>query len=108
MDFYYLCEGFSGMEPPTWMGIITPLLPFDPVEFEVRARGSRFHLILGTHTYGTYLYVINLGIGIDIKHLTSYQENLEQLLEQHPRLRLADAVSIAGALAAIQKQYQMD
>ena len=65
MNFKYICEGFSGMKPSEWIGEITPLLPFEPKEFEISARGSRFHLVLGKHSYGNYVYISNLGIGMD-------------------------------------------
>lgn len=50
MNFKYICEGFPNMTPSEWIGEISPLLPFEPKEFEVSARGSRFHLILGEHS----------------------------------------------------------
>lgn len=38
------------MTPSEWIGEISPLLPFEPKEFEVTARGSRFHLVIGEHS----------------------------------------------------------
>ena len=105
MNFKYICEGFSGMTPSVWCGEICPLLPFEPKEFEVSARGSRFHLILGEHSYGNYLYISNLRIGMDIATLNEREWNLAHLLEQHPKLNPVDAVSITAALAAIAKEY---
>lgn len=105
MNFKYICEGFSGMTPSEWVGEISPLLPFDTREFEVSARGSRFHLILGEHCYGNYLYISNLRIGMDIANLKEREWNLSHLLEQHPNLNPVDAVSITDALAAIAKEY---
>lgn len=105
MNFKYICEGFSDMSPSEWIGEICPLLPFEPKEFEVSARGSRFHLILGEHSYGNYLYIPNLRIGIDIAGLNEREWNLSHLLEHHPNLNPVDAVSITDALAAIAKEY---
>lgn len=108
MNFKYICEGFSDMTPSEWIGEISPLLPFDPEEFEVSARGSRFHLILSKHSYGKYLYISNLGIGMDMAGLNEREWNLSHLLEQHPQLQLADAISITDALVAIEKHYNED
>ena len=108
MNFKYICEGFSDMTPSEWIGEISPLLPFEPKEFEVTARGSRFHLIIGEHSYGKYIYISNLRIGMDIAGLNEREWNLSHLLEQHPQLQPVDAISIADALVAIEKHYNQD
>ena len=108
MNFKYICEGFPNMTPSEWIGEISPLLPFEPKEFEVSARGSRFHLILGEHSYGNYIYIPNLGIGMDIAGLNEREWNLSHLLEQHPGLQPVDAISITDALVAIAKHYKKD
>lgn len=108
MNFKYICESFSDMTPSTWIGEISPLLPFEPKEFEITARGSRFHLIIGEHSYGKYIYISNLRIGIDIAGLNEREWNLSHLLEHYLQLRLVDAISIADALVAIEKHYNQD
>lgn len=108
MNFKYICESFSDMTPSAWIGEISPLLPFEPKEFEITARGSRFHLIIGEHSYGKYIYISNLSIGMDIAGLNEREWNLSHLLEQHPQFQLVDAVSIADALVAIAKHYNHD
>ena len=50
MNSKYICEGFSDMNPSGWIGEISPLLPFEPKEFEITASGSRFHLTIGEHS----------------------------------------------------------
>lgn len=108
MNFKYICEGLINMTPSEWIGEISPLLPFEPKEFEVSARGSRFHLIIGEHSYGNYIYISNLRIGMDIAGLDECEWNLSHLLEQHPQLQPVDAISITYALAAIEKYYNND
>lgn len=108
MEFKYICEGLPDMNPSSWIGEIIPLLPFDPIDFEVNARGSSFHLILGEHCNGKYFYISNWGIGMDIPDAGERHWNLEHLIEKHPSLQLVDAISIVDALAAIQKHYSND
>lgn len=43
MEFNYICEGYPWMNPPTWAATICPLLPFEPVDYDVTACGSHFH-----------------------------------------------------------------
>ena len=96
------------MTPSEWIGEISPLLPFEPKEFEVTARGSRFHLVISEHSYGKYIYISNLRVGMDIAGLSEREWNLSHLLEQHPGLQPVDAVSITEALVAIEKHYNQD
>lgn len=88
----------------TWQGTIVPLWPFDPQDFEVCARGSSFHIIMGKHSSGSYLCIPNWGIGMDISDPDDCFWNYEHLRENYPKLRKVDAVSIVNALSAI-KHY---
>lgn len=54
MEFKYICEDYPWMDPPIWTGTIFPLLPFEPADYDVTARGSRFHLIISEHSSGKY------------------------------------------------------
>ena len=52
MGFYYQCSDPDSNEK-NWTGQIRPL-NINRNEFEVTARGSTFHLMVGKHTYGKY------------------------------------------------------
>ena len=66
MEFQYICEGYPWMDPPAWVGTVCPLLPFEPADYEVTARGNCFHVIIGEHSSGKYLCIPNWGIGMDL------------------------------------------
>lgn len=105
MDFKYICEGYPWMDPPVWSGRISPLLPFEPADYEVAARGSSFHMIIGSHSHGRYLCIPDWGIGMDLSEDGDRQRNLEHLLERYPRINSVDAVSIADAVTAIENHH---
>ena len=89
------------MDPPAWAGIVCPLLPFGQTDYEVTARGSCFHIIIGEHSSGKYLCIPNWGIGMDLAADGNRQWNLEQLVTKYPKIRSVDAVSIVDAVTAI-------
>ena len=101
MGFHYTCEGYPWMEPPVWTGTICPLLPFESPDYEVTARGSCFHVIIGEHSGGKYLCIPDWGIGMDLSADGSRQWNLEQLVARYPKISSVDAVSIVDAVTAI-------
>ncbi len=59
MGSYYQCSDPDSNEK-NWTGHIRPL-NINRNEFEVTARGSTFHLMVGKHTYGRYLCIPNWG-----------------------------------------------
>ena len=61
MGSYYQCSDPDSNEK-NWTGHIRPL-NINRNEFEVTARGSTFHLLVGKHAYGKYLCIPNWGIG---------------------------------------------
>ena len=101
MEFKYICEGYPWMDPPAWAGIVCPLLPFGQTDYEVTARGSCFHIIIGEHSSGKYLCIPNWGIGMDLAADGNRQWNLEQRVTKYPKIRSVDAVSIVAAVTAI-------
>lgn len=106
MEFKYTCRGYPWMEPAEWVGTVCPLQPFEPCEYEVNARGSYFHVIIGEHSDGKYLCIPNWGIGIYLSDDGNRKWNLEQLLEKHPAIHAVDAVSIVDAITAILEHKQ--
>lgn len=101
MEFNYICEGYPWMDPPAWAGTICPLLPFGRADYEVTARGSCFHVIIGEHSSGKYLCIPNWGIGMDLAADGNRKRNLNQLVTKYPRISAVDAVSIVDAVTAI-------
>ena len=67
MGSYYQCSDPDSNEK-NWTGHIRPL-NINRNEFEVTARGSTFHLLVGKHAYGKYLCIPNWGIGTEISSL---------------------------------------
>ena len=57
MGSYYQCSDPDSNEK-NWTGHIRPL-NINRNEFEVTARGSTFHLLVGKHAYGKYLCIPN-------------------------------------------------
>lgn len=106
MEFHYKCKAFLDGKEETWDGVICPLMPFDCGEYEISARGSCFHLIIGRHRCSRYIYIPTWNIAMDISYLDDRFWNREQLQHSYPELSPVDAVSIVEALAAISK-YDM-
>lgn len=99
MELIYDCMGTAEMHNRYWEGKIRFLSNVKPYEFEVSARGSSFHLLIGRHSYGNYLCIPNWRIGTDIAGLVDSFWNLERLCEVG--LPTVDACSIADALAVL-------
>ena len=68
MEFSYQCSDPDSSEK-SWSGHIRPL-NININEFEVTARGSTFHLLVGKHSYGKYLCIPNWGIGTEMASLS--------------------------------------
>lgn len=101
MELDYLCKGLPDMNPGSWEGHILFLKKSDPWELEVCARASTFHIICGSHRYGSYICIPNWGIGTELAGLENSFWNLERLTNTYPNLSVVDAVSIVAALSAI-------
>lgn len=103
MEFTYACKGFIDGKMESWTGKIYPLLPFDCTEFEIRSRGSTFHLVIGEHSHSSYIYIPTLSIAMDISYLDDRFWNREHLSQNYPDLSPVDAISIVEALVTIKK-----
>ena len=51
----FTCKG-KGCSPRQWEGSLEILQRGNPCEAELCARGSRFHLIVGKHSYGNVFW----------------------------------------------------
>ena len=99
MGSYYQCSNPDSNEK-NWTGHIRPL-NINRNEFEVTARGSTFHLLVGKHAYGKYLCIPNWGIGTEISSLSDCFWNRERLEQDYPELSKVDIISIVKALEAL-------
>lgn len=101
MEFSYTCKTEIDGILEKWTGKITPLTPFDCSEYDICARGSAFHLVIGRHLNSRYIYIPTWNIAMDISFLNDRFWNREQLCYHYPELSKIDVVSIVEALAAI-------
>ena len=98
MGSYYQCSDPDSNEK-NWTGHIRPL-NINRNEFEVTARGSTFHLMVGKHTYGRYLCIPNWDVGTELSSLTDLFWN-EERLRHYSRMKKADACTIVLALKVL-------
>lgn len=103
MGFTYHCKNNN----ESWSGYISALSESLPYEFEVNARGSSFHLLVGKHAYGNYLCIPNWGIGTELSYLSDRFWNAEHLKAEYPELSSSDVISIVTALAALGKHIKL-
>ncbi|MDK2962225.1 MAG: hypothetical protein PWP20_1351, partial [Eubacteriaceae bacterium] len=71
-----------------------------PYELELSAKGQRFHLLFGKHTYGNFLCIPNWDIGCELADYSDTFWNTERL-SRH--MKKADAISVAQALSVIRE-----
>ena len=95
----FTCKG-KGCSPRQWEGSLEILQRGNPCEAELCARGSRFHLIVGKHSYGHYLCIPNWDVGTELSSLTDLFWN-EERLRHYSRMKKADACTIVSALKVL-------
>ena len=89
-----------------WTGEIEPIqLEHEPYEIEVSARGSYFHVLLGSHAYGNYICIPNWDIGTELAQLSDSFWNQGRLC--NARLKKVDACSVACALLELSKYVNL-
>ena len=103
MELNYQCKNNN----ESWNGYISALSESMPYEFEVNARGSSFHLLVGKHAYGNYLCIPNWGIGTELSFLSDRFWNTEHLKSEYPDLSSPDVISIVTALATLGKYIKL-
>jgi len=88
-----------------WEGIVNILSHDNPYEFSVKARGSIFHVILGSYEHGLYICVPNYNIGCDLPNgMTTDSYRITECLTG-AGMSLINSTTIAGALRAARWQY---
>lgn len=99
MDITFQCIG-KGCSPRQWEGNLQIVRTGNPCEAEVTARGSRFHLIAGTHTYGNYVCIPNWNVGTELASMTDTFWNQEHI-RRYTCLKKVDACTVVAALAVL-------
>ena len=100
MGFSYQCSDPDSNGQKSWTGHIHPL-NIARNEFEVTARGSTFHLLIGKHTYRKYLCIPNWGIGTEMASLSDCFWNRKRLEQDYPELSKVGIISIVKTLEAL-------
>ena len=95
----FTCKG-KGCSPRQWECSLEILQIGNPCEAELCARGSRFRLIVGKHSYGNYLCIPNWAVGTELSTLTDFFWN-EERLRHYSRMKKADACTIVSALKVL-------
>jgi hypothetical protein len=86
----------------TWEGQIHPIqIEHQPYEVDVYARGSSFHMLIGSHAYGNFVCIPNWNVGSELAGLADTVWNGEHLHET--TLRRVDASSVVYALRELSK-----
>jgi hypothetical protein len=99
MDF--ICTYKADKELTCWTGEITNCKgTIDQCEFELKSRGSYYHVIIGKHDYGHYVCIPNWDVGCELADYADTFWNTERLSKQ---LGITDALTIATAISEISR-----
>lgn len=100
MKYHFDCKSRVSPHSASWKGTVDIIKKGDPCEAEVQARGSCFHILLGTHMYGNYICVPEWNIGTEV---SSYEDIFwnEERIRSLGNIKKADAVSLACAIKCI-------
>jgi len=83
----------------SWVVDVTILYAHDNYYDVVANRyGSRFHMMVGTHAYGTFLCVPRLGISCELAHLTDTFWNTESIGQYFNAYDTATIVTVISHL----------
>ena len=95
----FKCVKLSGKHKTTWTGQIYEIKGIkENCEMKVTARGSHFHVIFGSHSYGNYLCIPNWNVGCELADYSDMFWNYEQL---STIIRYTDAITIATAVKEV-------
>lgn len=97
----YICRIVKGHRKETWTASIRLLSAgAGYYETEITGRGTYFHVIAGTHQYGNFICIPNLGTGSELADFSDAFWNTERLSGQLPK---ADAVTVATGLCHLRE-----
>jgi hypothetical protein len=98
----YMCIDDSGKQTKRWKGNLRILRKADAVyELAIDGRGTYFHVIAGTHSYGNFICIPNHDVGCELADYSDVFWNRERL-SRH--LKKADATTVACALPYLKEQ----
>ena len=97
----YQCALTRGKRKETWMGEIRLLRHSDSCyEAEITGRGTYFHLIAGSHSYGNYVCIPNHDVGSELSFYQDVFWNTERL---SGLMKKTDAVTVACGLSHLEE-----
>lgn len=95
----YICYHQTEKQKQQWTGHLNiHLISSETFEVEITGRGSCFHAIVGSHSYGNFICIPCLEVGSGLASLSDIFWNLEQLSRQMNHI---DAVTVAYALSQL-------
>ncbi len=100
----YQCNVNHSCGPKIWSGeiCIRSHSPFHK-EAVITARGTRFHVIIGSYEYGNYLCVPNMNFGCELSVLSDTFWNAEQISKH-----LGNPVDVESLVSAIKTLGNLD
>lgn len=97
----YTCTITHRKRKETWRGCIHLIFKYPGLyEAEIIGRGTRFHIIAGSHRYGNYMCIPNHNVGSELSEYTDLFWNTEQLSRI---MKKVDAVTVATGLCYLEK-----
>lgn len=92
----FKCINSSDKRRKTWTGQINKINGIkENCEMEVTSRGSYFHVLVGSYSYGKYLCIPNWDVGCYLADYSDIFWNTERLSKI---INTIDAITIATAL----------
>lgn len=86
----------------SWTCEIHMLRNSEPYEMNLDTNGNRYHIIVGSHSYGNYICIPNWSIGSELASFYDIFWNTEQLMKV---LSEKDATGIAQGLKIVHEMY---
>jgi len=95
----YICHHQTKERKQQWTGHLDSYrISGKILEVEITGRGSHFHAIVGSHSYGNFICIPSLGVGSELASLSDVFWNLERLSRQ---MNSIDAATVAYALSQL-------
>lgn len=98
----FKCIKSAGKRKVAWTGQIKKIRGVkENCEMEVNARGSYFHVIFGSHSYGNYVCIPNWNVGCELADYSDIFWNTERLsgvISYENAITIATAVKEAGQI----------
>lgn len=97
----FTCRHTTEEEPICWTGTIVSCKGTEELcEFELKSRGSYYHVILGKHNYGYYVCIPSWDVGCELSGYTDTFWNTENLSKQ---IGIVDAITVATGIKEVNR-----